>query len=675
MEIATLLLIILAVFTAFFLTAFQYLCHSKYKSQLKYWLSFFRFITIFLTLILLISPSIKKNTTKIAKPNLIVAVDNSASIKYNSQDINVKKLVSLFKNNVELNSKYLINYYSFGSSLVELDSLKFNESQTNLSIPFTELSKLFQSKNAPVVFITDGNQTVGNNIEFVTHENPIFSFIVGDTTQFEDIFIKQLNVNKFTNINNKFPVEIFINYTGNKSISNKLNIYKNKTKVHTETIKLNKGETVKTASFFLTATAKGTHYYRATISELENEKNTLNNSKYFSINVIDEKFKILILSSIIHPDLGMLKKSIESNKQRSVDIENISDFKGRVSDYHMIILNQPTNKFKNVIDEVNHKKISYLIVSGVSTDWNFLNKTQNIFSKKIFSQVESYKPLFNPNYASFLTNDIGFSSFAPLDDSFGDVTFSIPYNTLLFKQIGSIKTEKPLLATYENNNQRGAILFGENSWRWRMNSFSSSKTFEYFDGYISNLIQYLASSQQNKRLTVSVEPIYYSDETISISASYLDENLNFDARAKLWFTISNKENNYFKKIPFALLQSKFSLELSNIPSGEYTYNLSVENQTTTKMGSFKILPYNAEQKFTNANDSALKLLSSKTEGNIYFSNEEDRLIENLIKDSRFKSIQKKSIIETPLINWKWILAIIILTLSIEWFTRKYFGKI
>ena len=666
--------IILIGIIALLLALFQYLYKSKIN-RLNIILSFLKFSTYFLILLLVLNPSIKKDSIEIIKPILAVAIDNSSSIKYNSQDEKVKYFVELLKNDIELKNKFSVKYYSFGNTLEVLDSLNFNKNQTNLAIPIQEFSKLYTKVAAPVVLISDGNQTIGNNIEFINYKSPIFSFIVGDTTAYEDIYIKQLNVNKFTTINNKFPIELFINYTGKKSISKKLTIYNKGTKVFSKQLDFSKAKTIKNESFFLTATSKGTQYYTVAIEELEKEQNTINNTKSFSINVLEEKSEILILTSIVHPDLGMFKKSIESNKQYSTTISNITNLKDNISDYQLIILNQPTKEFKRVFEEISSKKLNYFIISGLSTDWNFLNKIQPNFKKNIIAQSENYHPIFNSNYASFFSNDIGFSDFAPLRDSFGDVIFSIPHNTLLFQKIGVIKTEKPLLATFENNNQRGAILLGEDSWKWRINSFVEKNTFEYFDSFLSNLIQYLSSNKKNKQLTVSLESIYYANENIQISASYLDKNFNFDSRAKLWLTILNKEDHFLKKIPFAALESKFTIELSNIPMGEYTYVVSVENQSLKASGNFKILPFEVEQQFTNTNDTALKILSSKTDGKIYYATQETALVKNLLADQRFKSVQKTNTKKTPLINWKWILGFIILFLSIEWFTRKYYGKI
>ena len=674
MNTGTILLIVLAVFIALFIAFFQYILKNKEKSQLNYWLSFLRSLSIFTLFLLIINPTINKNNLNIIKPNLLVAVDNSASIKHSLQSENVENLVQELKNDAELNSKFAINYYTFGTNLNTLDSLSFSENQTNLSKPFLELSNLYKSANNPVVLITDGNQTIGNDVEFVNYKSPVFSYIVGDTTVFEDISISKLNINKYSYINNKLPVELFINYTGNKTISKKLTVYNKNTKVYSKLLNFSSSENVQEVSFYLTATTAGTHFYTATIETLENEQNILNNTKNFSINVIEEVAEILILTSVIHPDLGMFKKSIESNKQRSVTISNITNFKGKLSDFQLIMIYQPNNLFKHVFDEISKENLNYFIVSGLATDWDFLNNNQNDFKKDAISQSEEYHPVFNLNYESFVSSDVGFSRFAPLEDFFGDIAFSTPANTLLFQKIGSIETEQPLLATFKKNNQKGAILFGENSWRWRMNSFTENKTFEVFDGFISNLIQYLSSNLKNNRLDVALNQLYYANETIAIAASYLDENYNFDNRAKLWITITNEASNFIKKVPFTLLNNQFYVELTNIPSGEYTYVVSVENQKVSALGNFKIVPFEVEQQFTNSNFTKLAKLSSNTNGTIYF-NGDNTLISDLKLDERFKSIQKINVTKTPLINFKWLLGLIILSLSVEWFLRKYFGKI
>lgn len=667
--------IILAFLASLGIAGFQYIFNTKEKSQLNYWLSFLRFLTLFLIFILLINPSIKKNHIENVKPQLLVAVDNSKSIKYNTLTAKVNSLIDLFRNNKELNSKFDLNFFTFGAKLTKLDSLTFSENKTNLELPFKEFAKLYKEGINPVVVISDGNQTIGNNVAYTSYKSPVYPFIIGDTTTVEDLFINQLNVNKDTYINNNLPVEVFINYTGDKTVQRTFKVVQKGTTIFSKQLQFFSSKKVQIASFFITSNESGNQYYTAVIEPLENERNTINNSKTFSINVLEEQTKILILSAINHPDLGMLKKSIETNKQRAVSIFDIENKNYNINDYQLIIVYQPNNKFKNIFNEISSKKLNHFIITGVNTDWNFLNANQKIFSKDATKQSENYSAILNKEYAVFQNDEINFDSFAPLEDTFGDVKFKYEFNTLLFQKIGNFTLQKPLLATYEVDSQKGAILFGENSWKWRMNCFTENRSFDQFDGLISNIIQYLASSKTTNRLNIKVEPMYFSSETISISASYLDKNFNFDGRAKLWLTLVNTENKLVQKLPFSLVENHFNIELSDLKSGDYKYTVLVENQKESISGNFKVIPFEIEQQFNNSSSESLKILANSTKGITFYNNQENELLKALLSDNQYKTIQKSTIEKTPLIEWKWILAVIVLLLSIEWFIRKYFGKI
>ncbi|SDW94137.1 hypothetical protein SAMN05444411_102517 [Lutibacter oricola] len=668
------LYIVLIAVIALLLAFFQYLYKNR-KTTSNVFLFLLRFSTLFLVFLLLFNPSIKKQKIETIKPNLSISVDQSKSIKHLKQESNVRSFVELLKANKQLNEKFNVRYYSFGSNFKELDSLSFSENQTNLFKPINEFSKLYKKQNNPVLLITDGNQTIGNSIEFSNYKSPVYALVVGDTTKLQDIYIHQINANKQTYINNKVQVELFINYEGNKDVSKKLTIsYKGKN-IFSKTLHFSKENNVHIESLFVTASEKGNQYYNARIETLENEKNTSNNSKSFSINVIEEKMKILLLSSIVHPDLGMFKKSIESNKQREVVIKNIKEFKEDLSNYQLVILNQPTKEFETVFNSIKSKELNYFVITGLQTDWEFLNKIQSNFYKEAISKSELYKANFNKDYSSFLNTDIGFSKFSPIEDKFGKIIVNTKVNTIAFQKIGSFETKNPLLATIEGTRNRVGVLFGENSWRWRMQSFLENKSFQPFDDFMSSLILYMSSNKRNNRLQVNLSSIYYANEVLKISSIYLDENLNFDPRAKLWLQIDNKELKSSEKTPFSLQNNSFKAELENLKPGEYSYTVSVENQSIKKYGSFKVEPFEIEQQKENANDKALKYLAHNTKGSVFYNTQEQLVIDTLLKNEDFKSIQKSSIEKTPLINWKWLLVLIVLLLSVEWFARKYYGKI
>ena len=83
-------------------------------------------------MLLFINPSFEQVKLSIEKPNLVVAVDNSSSIKHLNQDRQVYDLIKELSDNKDLNDKFNLEYYTFGESLKALDSVTFKEKQTNV---------------------------------------------------------------------------------------------------------------------------------------------------------------------------------------------------------------------------------------------------------------------------------------------------------------------------------------------------------------------------------------------------------------------------------------------------------------------------------------------------------------------------------------------------------------
>lgn len=668
------LYIIIAVLFSILAAAFQYIHKNNNKSNTKIVLFVLRFFSVFLLILLLINPKIKKNEIEIIKPNLVVFTDNTKSISTLKQETTARSIINKIKSNKELNNKFNLDFYTFSDDISFSDSLTFNQNNTNIYKSLQSLDKLYKNKIAPVLLITDGNQTFGNKYSNIKLKQSVYPIIVGDTAVFKDVLIIKLNVNKYAYLKNKFPVEVFVNYKGKATITTKLTILKGKTTVFTKMIKLDSENSAKKIDLFLKANSIGIHNYSVKISPLENEKNTINNKKNFVVEVLNEQSKILIVSDILHPDIAMLKRSIESNKQRKVFISKptkVSNF----FDYQLVILYQPTVNFKNVFEKINTTNKNIFIITGTQTDWNYLNSAQLYFKKKVIKNKEYYSPIYNTAFTTFLTNDIGFENFSPLNDFFGKVNFSLSYQSILFQQVNGVNTNNPLLATFEHDNKRVALLLGEKSWRWRMSSKIESNSFQSFDDFFGKIIQYLASNKKADHLEVLYKDNYYQNETIVINAKYYDANFIFNPNMKLWITIKNKQTKKEVKYPFASFNNNYKVTISNLESGQYSFTVFTETSNNVFNGSFSVLEYNIEEQFTNANKKDLLILAKSTKGQVTYPDNLQILVKSLIENTSYVSIQKSKEIITPLINWRWILGIITLLLSIEWFIRKYKGYI
>ncbi|AUC23078.1 hypothetical protein BTO15_13680 [Polaribacter sejongensis] len=632
-------------------------------------------MSLFLLLLLLINPTIKKIELINTKPILTVLVDDSKSIPFFNETKNITIFLSEIKNDKSINEKFDINSFSFGSDLKPLDSLSFIENETNVSKAITAANDLYEDKIAPIILLSDGNQTIGNDYEFINSKQKIYPIVFGDTVQYKDLKIAQLNVNKYSYIKNKFPVEVFLNYEGKENVSSQFSIYKEGKTVFTKNIQFSETNNIQTILTNITSSKEGLQYYTASINKIEGEKNTKNNSKIFSVEVIDEQTKVLILTSVLHPDLGVLKKSIESNKQRSVDVFLIDKFKFNINDYQLVIFNQPNNKFNKVLNEVKTNNNNYLLISGTNSDWNFINKQQLGFKKNTLNQTENYGAIFSDSFLTFLQKDIGFNQFPPLKDQFGSVDISKEHQILLYQNINGLETKQPLLVTLEENNQKSGVLFGEGLWKWRATSFLNSNSFQDFDAFIGNLVQYLASNKKRNRLEVNAESLYPANATIQISAFYTDKNYLFDSRASLEITVTNSATKEVVNNPFSLINNAYQTEIENLIAGDYDYKVSVNGQNIHRYGKFKVTEYQIEEQFTNADSEKLQKLANRTGGKLFFKDEIEELKKILLEDKSFYTTQKSISKDQNLIDWKWVLFVVTGLLSIEWFIRKYYGKI
>ena len=675
MENYTNIFILIALLFSILIGYYQYYFKVITRSNYSIFLFSIRSLVFFLLFLLLINPSIPRKDLIIEKPTLSVLIDNSLSIRYLSKDSLVNTMLSSFKSSEILKKNFDVNYYSFGEQFNVIDSLNFDEKQTNIYTPLRSISKNSNDTNNGIILLSDGNQTIGKDYEFIKMNIPIYSIIVGDTLTYNDVRIDKINTNRYSFVNNKFPVESLLQYNGEESVKLKYTIENTGKIIYSKTINLNKEDNSRLLNIEITSKKEGLNYYKATIENLDNEKNTSNNTKEFSIEVINKQSKVLIVSPFNHPDLGALKKAIESDKQRKVIIQTKNIDNINLSSYKSIIIYQPNFSFKKIINEINKSKKPYLLITGSNTNWSFINSNFTGLNKNDINTVEKYRPSLNKNFLIFNQNNIGFENFPPLLDKFGETTVSISHQILLYQNIKGFNSKEPLLAISNNNNQKKVFLFGEGIWKWRSTSYLMSNSFQNFDNFISNIVLYISSNTIKNRLDVEVKSSYNANSSININAFFVDENYKFDDRAIIYFTLKNKNSKKTTTFPFLLSKKSYKLNLNPLESGEYEYSIDVKNQNFSQKGSFKVNKFDIEKQFNKVNYLKLKELTNKTKGFIYFENNYNELIPDLLNDQRFSFVQKIKINYDQLINWKWGLIIIIVLLSSEWFIRKYYGQI
>ena len=186
--------------------AYSFVLYRKDKSltEISIWrvrlMAAFRFISITIITFFLLSPLLKTINRTVEKPVIIVAQDNSESLVVGKDSSfykkeykqNLQKLVS------ELSDKYEVRTYSFADKINELkaiDSLKYNEKQTDISSLFDDIETRYSNRNVgAVILATDGLYNKGSNPVYSSDriKVPVYTIALGDTTVKKDIILAKV---------------------------------------------------------------------------------------------------------------------------------------------------------------------------------------------------------------------------------------------------------------------------------------------------------------------------------------------------------------------------------------------------------------------------------------------------------------------------------------------------
>lgn len=673
MTTSTVLLLILSAIVAFALAFYQYLFKAKKGSRLLYFLAFLRFITFFSIFLLLINPVITRKQLETVKTPLPVLVDNSQSIAELEQDSIAKLLTQQLAGSSALKDKYDLQVYTFDEAFESGKQPDFKGKQTHITQAAQNLKQFYRNAVYPVVILTDGNQTMGSDYVYSFQQNTaVYPIVLGDTTTYLDLKINQLNVNRYAFLKNKFPVEVFLQYNGNKNVNAVFNIMQGNSVLHRQNVTFSKNQKAQSVTVLLNADRVGVQTYRAVISSNEVEKNKYNNVKNFAVEVIDQRSEIAIVASVNHPDLGALKRAIETNQQRKVTILKPNEVKS-LQDYNVLVLYQPDASFRPLLEMNKNAGLNTFIITGLHTDFNLLNQYQEQLSFRMSSQKDDYLADYKPQFNLFAIENIGFEQFPPLQHPFGTVTAKGNTHTLLQARIRNVATENPLLLFSENGGSRNAFLLGENIWKWRVETHLNNKSFEKFDVFIDKIIQFLATNAGRKSLVVNHESFYNSGEAITITAQYFNKNYEFEENARLTLNLKNKQTSATKSYDFLKGSGEYRLNLDGLNAGNYTFTVRENSSNAAYSGSFEVLDFEIEKQFVNPDLMRLEQLAANTGGKTYFPEQVDNLVKFLSDNENYKEVQKETIRKSPLIDIVWLLILLAVSLAAEWFIRKYNG--
>ena len=650
---------------AYFLYRKEVLLKAK---KLKQLLFIIRTFFIALLAVLLLNPVVKSIHKTKHKPIVILAQDISESIP---DSFALQILTQISK---EL-TDFEVHEFSFSDKVNKGFSIDNSGLTTNYSNLFQDMNSRFANQNiAGLVLATDGLCNSGSNPLYDNRINfPIYPIAQGDTLVKRDISIAKVLKNEIAFLGNTFPLEITLSAQQCKGEHIQVEVWNKGKKIHTEDRIISTDDEYQKVKINLLAENVGLQHYTISVSQLHNEENSRNNSYTAYVEVIDSRYKILLLTEKTHPDIGAYKSAITKNKNYAVEQVNVNDFNGSFEAYQLVVIFgiKENNPLLALLEKANVP----LLVFDIQQNSNL--KLTSAFSFRSRGSLEEVKAIKSESFSKFtfspeLLNLI--QDAPPLQTPFGKYTLQIGSEVVIAQQVGMQVTPKPIILIDEANGRKLAFITAEGFWKWKLYDYANARNNEAFDELFSKLTQYLVLQEDKSKFRIDYKKQFAENSNIYFEASLYNESYELINDKEISLVIQNEKGDEFD-YEFSKSLERYNLNVGVLDLGKYTFLAKVKGGKLIRKGSFDVRAIQLEQLYTVANHKLLFQLANISGGKLFYPNQLDKIITAIKKSkNNFISVSSKEKLK-GMINIPLVLLILLVLISLEWFLRKYNGLI
>ena len=646
-----------------------------------------RFIVVSLLVLMLFQPLLETIETRVEKPVVVLALDNSQSI-VSAKDSNFiqTEFLNSWKGIAEkLGSEYEVVPLLFGDNVSDGNDANFSDQITHFGKLQRAIDARFSGRNlSALVIASDGLYNKGPHpVSNLKQLNiPVFTVGLGDTTLHRDLLISNVSANKIAYLGNNFPIRLNLEGRKAKGNSTVVSVSKNGIQLASQNVSFTSEREFKNVEFSLPADQVGIHAYTVTIQAIGNEDNVRNNTELVYIEVIDNRQKILILANAPHPDITAIAEAMRLQANYEVTVQTVDQFTDNVNKFDMLIAYQIPSlggRGNNVVQEAYKSKIPCWFILGAQNDFNAFNAFGSGFSLNGYqSKLSDISASLNPAFSYFsLSNEFtqALPLLPPLAVPFGNYSVAPEVQALLTQRIGKIATDVPLLGFGGTPEHRIAVLCGEGIWRWKVGLFQMEENHDVFNQFITQTTQFIGVKENKEKFRIQHKKNFAENELVYFNAELYDESFTPVLNQQVNMELKFPDNNV-QSFAFSPSNTGYQLNAGMLPPGAYSYTAKAFNGTTEfmKSGGFTVNNISVETARTIADFQLLEQLSSSTNGKRFNATSIDDLVNEIRNRKEITSVSFEEKKVRELIDWAPLLVALLSLLSIEWFLRKWNGS-
>ncbi|MFQ5627613.1 MAG: hypothetical protein ACE5I1_02540 [bacterium] len=689
----------------------------KVAELLRKALLWLRFISIALVLFLIFEPVLGLSWLNVEKAVVALLIDTSSSLQLKDSGKAREQYMREILNKSwleKLSKKYTVVPFIFSDQAKELkkleaDSLKFGGDGTNIKGAIDFANENLIGKNlATMLLISDGAQNLGADPAATAFEYgvPINTLAIGSDTPEKDTWIAEVLTNEVVYANTKVPVEVVMRSTGFSGKSAQLTLQQGEKTIAVQTVQLPDDLQESKIRFDFIPQETGMHKYDLSLTAQDGEITTRNNSHTFYMNVLKSKLQIVIVAGAPDAEITFLKQVLEKDENLTVKtvvaIDRTTLLGGELpsgADLEsvdcLIGVNLPQNRnpgldrwLQNAVLE-KHRPLLFIagLVTSSNDFWRYRNflplaSLPRVENEKEILTVPSPQGLIHPILRfreSSVENRASLEELPPLYSTFRFLKVLPNAEVLLFAKplrgqlAGNVsRSGEPLLVAHRQGEMNTLTLFAGSLWRWHLMMQKIEPGHDLYDKLVINAVRWLVSASDARQLQVSTnKEIYRAGEEVAITAQAYFEDFTPRDNLEIAVKITNRSN-----VDEIILEGKgrglYEGRFNALSDGDYTFRATAkegEAAIGSDAGKFTVEALKIEFLQTTANLELLKNLSAKSGGQYLHADSLEQWVDTLHFEDRTLA-QNRTI---QLWNRWPLLAVIILTLSLEWFIRKREG--
>jgi hypothetical protein len=645
-------------------------------------LALLRFTLVFIIVWLLFAPLLKRLINQTEAAEVLVLVDNSQSIGLtrnpDQQKAFLSRLGSMQKTLEEGDLK--VRFLDFSGRLYEnLASVRFTHPSSDLSKLVASGKLAMESRNAvAMVLVSDGIHNLGASPEYQVGTMPIYSLGIGDSLPRNDIAIAGLAYNKVAFRNNRFQLLVDVSQRGFAGKTVQVKWKENNQVLDSKSLVLGPDGSIQNVFLESQSAQSGMHRYEIEVDWLQGDVFKPNNKAQAYIEILDNRQRVHILAAAPHPDIKALTAALQSQEQYEVsqEIKGLHPaYTGKVDVLIALQLPDYGKSFDDRLKAYANKGIPIVYVLGNGTDIRKFSAENTILSIQTPSnQKDEARAARRSGFEKFnLSNEDWdlLESLPPLTVPFGTYTLKGEYEVWMQQQIGRVKTERPLIVLAKDRSM--AVIAGEGLFAWRLDEYRKTQAFTVFDSQVANLVQWLASKNDKRRFKVYPKrESYFAGESVRLEAEVYNEVYERVFGQEISLNLKGEKASY--TYVFQHQERNSGIDLNGLAPGRYTYTAktSFDNQALEVKGEFMVREYQLEERQLQADFNLLRRVS-KANGATFLPIEQSEDMTRRLLASDFKKRINSSEEWSEWIDHWWIMVVLILLASLEWFTRRYQG--